>query len=148
MEQLKVMEYLEENEKYLFPNKQFTEAEIENALMAAPDSFEMTMNGMPFKKPSVVQLISLFPGGLDRFYLGEMLKGVFKYVTLSGFGVWWIADMVSAKDRCRAYNCNKLISAVNDPSVIAQMQNADEKINKAIEVAKVAAPAVKSLKTT
>lgn len=148
MEQLKVVEFLERNKDFLFPNKEFTEMEVEDALMAAPDSFEMMMNSIPFRKPSTVQLIAFFPGslGVDRFYLGDILKGVLKYFTFGGLGIWWIADMVSAKNRCRAYNCNKLMSAVNDPSVVAQMQNTDAKINKAFEVAKAAAPVVKAAK--
>lgn len=46
--------------------------------------------------------------------------------------------MISAKNRCRDYNCKKLMAAINDPSVVAQMQNTDAKNNKAFETAKTA----------
>lgn len=154
MNQLKVVEFLEQNKEYLFPNKEYTDMDVENALMAAPDGFEMSMRSIPFRKPSTVQIISVFPGslGVDRFYLGDIKKGILKYFTFGGFGIWWIKDIISAKDRCRAYNCKKLMDAVNDPSVIAQMQNTDAKINQtwntvtkvAPEIIKVGRSAVKS----
>lgn len=148
MEQVKVIEFLEKNKDLLFPNKEYTDMDLENALLAAPDSFEYMMNSIPFRKPSTVQFISFFPGslGVDRFYLGDIGKGILKYFTFGGFGIWWIADMISAKNRCRAYNCRKLMEAINDPSVVAQMQNTDEKIKQAGEYAKVAVQLGKELK--
>lgn len=147
MEQLKVVEFLEQNKDFLFPNKEYTDMDVENALMAAPDGFEMSMRSIPFRKPSTVQIISIFPGslGVDRFYLGEIGKGILKYFTFGGFGIWWIADIISAKDRCRAYNCKKLMDAVNDPSVIAQMQNVDSKISQTAATAKKFAPVAKAI---
>lgn len=144
MDQLKVVEFLEQNKDYLFPNKEYTDMDVENALMAAPDSFEMSMRSIPFRKPTTVQIISVFPGslGVDRFYLGEIGKGILKYFTFGGFGIWWIKDIISAKDRCRAYNCKKLMDAVNDPSVIAQMQNTDAKINQTWSTVKEVAPEI------
>lgn len=147
MDQLIVVEFLEQNKDYLFPNKEYTDMDVENALMAAPDGFEMSMRSIPFRKPSTVQIISVFPGslGVDRFYLGEIGKGILKYFTFGGFGIWWIADIISAKDRCRAYNCKKLMDAVSDPSVIAQMQNVDNKISQTAETAKKFAPVAKAI---
>jgi hypothetical protein len=41
-------------------------------------------------------MLSLFGGflGLDRFYLGDRLKGLAKLATLGGAGFWWVADIV------------------------------------------------------
>lgn len=147
MEQLKVVQFLEQNKECLFPNKEYSDMDVENALMAAPDGFEMSMRAIPFRKPSTVQIISVFIGslGVDRFYLGEIGKGILKYFTFGGFGIWWIKDIISAKDRCRAYNCKKLMDAVNDPSVIAQMQNVDSKISQTVATAKKFAPVAKEI---
>lgn len=147
MEQLKVVKFLEQNKDFLFPNKEYTEKKIEQILLDAPDDFELSMNSIPFRKPSTVQIIAVFPGslGVDRFYLGEIGKGVLKYFTFGGFGIWWIKDIISAKDRCRAYNCKKLMDAINDPSVIKGMQDTDDKIKKTAKTAKAFAPVLKEI---
>lgn len=147
MDQLIVLEFLAQNKDFLFPNKECTDMDVKNALMAAPDEFELAMRSIPFRKPSTVQIISVLLGslGVDRFYLGEIKKGILKYFTFGGIGIWWIKDIISAKDRCRAYNCKKLMDAINDPSVIVQMLNVDRKINQTAATAKKYAPIVKEL---
>lgn len=147
MNQVTVAEFLEQNKDFLFPNKEYTDIDVENALIAAPDEFEMSMRSIPFRSPSTVQLISIFVGsiGVDQFYLGEVKKGILKYFTFGGIGIWWIKDIISAKDRCRAYNCKKLIDAVNDPSVIAKMQDFDNKLSQTVDTAKRYAPVAKEV---
>lgn len=39
---------------------------------------------------------SLFLGmlGVDRFYMGHVGLGILKLITLGGFGVWWLIDLI------------------------------------------------------
>lgn len=48
------------------------------------------------KKWQTALLLSIFLGwcGADRFYLGDMPKGILKLITAGGFYVWWLIDIV------------------------------------------------------
>ncbi len=41
-------------------------------------------------------LISILIGGIgiDRFYMGYIGLGILKLITLGGFGVWWLIDVI------------------------------------------------------
>lgn len=147
MEQLKAIEFLEENKEFLFPNKKYTEEEMEEALISAPDEMEMSVRSITFRNPTTVQLISFFVGsiGVDRFYFKEILLGILKYFSFGGLGIWWIIDIFSAKNRCRAYNCKKILEAINDPLAAAKTQKANEKIGNTVNKAKKYAPVAKEI---
>ena len=54
----------------------------------------------------VALLFSVFLGGLavDRFYLGYVGLGILKLLTCSGFGIWYVIDIILIA-------CNKLKDA-------------------------------------
>ncbi len=145
MEQNKVINYIQENRNKLFPNEAYSEQELQIALMESPDTFEATLNAFPLRNPTMVSVIAFVVGsfGVDRFYLGDFKKGILKFLTAGGMLIWWLVDVFSAKKRCRTYNCEKLINAINDPSVLKGLQETDAQINKAIEFGKAWAPVVK-----
>lgn len=148
MNQMIVMKFIEEKYDYLFPNDDYPEWEVEDALTNAPDAFEYQLQTLSFRNPSTMELIAFFPGslGVDRFMLGDVAKGILKYFTFGGFGIWWIKDIFSAKKRCRTYNCKNLMNALATPSLVPHNEpkiNID--LDTAIQIGKAVAPAVKSM---
>lgn len=56
--------------------------------------------------PQMVLLISLFVGwlGIDRLFLGQYLIGALKLITLGGWGIWWIIDLLTVFNRTKTMN--------------------------------------------
>lgn len=53
-------------------------------------------------------LMSIFFGslGVDRFILGHIGLGILKLITLGGFGVWWLVDVILIASKYQFKNVN------------------------------------------
>ena len=130
MEQTKVIEYLNKNKESLFGTDGCDEAIIKG-MLELQDQYLSVLEQLSFYDPNRIYLISIFPGilGVDRFILKDIKNGLIKYFTFGGLGVWWIKDIKTAKERCRIYNRNKLLAAINDPTIAKEMIANEEKYN-------------------
>ncbi len=113
---VEVAKFLEKNNEKLFPNPKYTEEELEAALLSLPDAYVEKLKAEKMRDPSTVQILAVFPGmiGIDRFYMGDIAVGILKYFTMGVVGILWIADIMSAKKRCREYNCRKLMTKISE----------------------------------
>lgn len=57
---------------------------------------EITMAEISEKKGLVTLLLCLLLGGLGihRFYVGKAGTGILMIITLGGFGIWWLIDLI------------------------------------------------------
>jgi hypothetical protein len=69
------------------------------------DKFFM-LQGAEFQKPSTIFLIAILLGW-ERFWLDDVGLGILKIVTCYGCFIWWLADIISAKERAKKYNFKK-----------------------------------------
>lgn len=68
-----------------------------------------------FKNPNTALMLSIFGGpiGVDRFYIGDYLLGVFKTITCGGILVWAFVDQFLIRKATRDNNLNMLMEALN-----------------------------------
>lgn len=48
------------------------------------------------KSKTTTLILAIFLGylGVDRFYVGKIGTGILKIITLAGFGLWWLIDII------------------------------------------------------
>ena len=119
MERNNAFAYFEQKKEFLFPNKKYSETQIENALFSASDDSFFYLDGIDYKKPTTIFIISIFLGslGIDRFYLGDMKFGILKLISslvLPFLPIWWIIDLFLIKNLCREKNCELLIDTIKN----------------------------------
>ena len=150
MEQYEIDEFLDTHGDYLFPNSVYTREEIESALRLAPEDLAYSLNNIKFNNPTVILILSVVGStfALDRFFLKKIVTGILKVITLNAFGIWTVIDVITARKRCRNYNCSLLIDTISDPSKAGEGIGLDLNIDteKVKNVARVAAPELKKLR--
>lgn len=87
---------------------------VQEKLQTLPESQQASVQAISFKNPIVVLILSIFFGafGVDRFYLGDVLLGVLKLITLGGFGVWALVDIYFCFVKSKQINLDKLQSVI------------------------------------
>ncbi|MBQ8784704.1 MAG: TM2 domain-containing protein [Alphaproteobacteria bacterium] len=143
MDYITTTKFIEQNDKNLFPNKEYTKTEIVATLSTMPDETTSVLNKFPMRNPKIAQVLALF--GLDRYYLGDIVKGLIKSMTLNGFMIWWVVDIFTAQSRCRTYNCKNLMKSLSDPSIAQNLIKQEETIQNGINTAKKYAPVAKEI---
>ena len=78
-----------------------------------------TQYGSSKKDPIIALVISLTFGffGVDRFYLGDILLGIIKLLTLGGLIIWSIVDLFIIMGKTRSQNLDvakKIIDSIID----------------------------------
>lgn len=81
---------------------------IKEKLQQMDDEKFYLIQGAEFQKPSTIFLIALLLGW-ERFWLDDAGLGIVKAITFWGCGIWWLIDVISAKERAQKYNFNKFM---------------------------------------
>ena len=129
MDRLLALNYIKDNENYLFPNDKYDENYLANLLEQSNVDIN-ALYSLKLKNPKNHTLISFFVGslGVDRLIEKNYIMAVVKYFTLGGVGILWLIDILNAKKRCRAYNCKQIEKLVGNPELlnkkVEQQQNA------------------------
>ncbi len=69
----------------------------------------------------VTWLLSLFLGvlGIDRFYLGKIGTGVLKLITLGGFGLWALIDLILVLTNSQRSKDGQLLAGYAESKTLA-----------------------------
>ena len=108
MEREKAENFIQAN-SVLFPADQLSR--LVDVLASKGESSSKKVFASTFKQPILAFVLSLFLGGIgvDRFYLGDTLKGVLKLLTCGGIGIWWLVDVIRIMGIVRRRNAEKLV---------------------------------------
>tara|TARA_B100000965_G_C19581076_1_gene753559 strand:- start:163 stop:492 length:330 start_codon:yes stop_codon:yes gene_type:complete len=97
-------------------------AELIEPLSPEETSRFNTKYGNSKKDPIIALVISLTFGffGVDRFYLGDIILGIIKLITLGGLIIWSIVDLFIIMGKTRSQNLDvaqKIIDSLVDSRI-------------------------------
>lgn len=112
MDSQKVDLFLAANQKFFSPTQILS---IKDRLLALDDDRFAIINGLDYKDPTMMIIISIFAGtlGIDRFILGDTGLGVLKLLTCGGCYIWTIIDCFLIQGRTRELNYLKLMQVIS-----------------------------------
>jgi len=61
------------------------------------------------KSRGIATILAVIWPGWDRFYLGQIGPGIFKWITAGGVFIWWFIDIFTAAGRADELNRNKAL---------------------------------------
>lgn len=72
---------------------------------------QAALHALPLKDPTLALLLSFFFGSfaVDRFYIGNILLGVLKLITIGGLGIWTVIDWFIISKQTRQQNLDLLL---------------------------------------
>lgn len=84
MQRKAVYDFLEKNKEKLFPNKKYTELQVEEAMISASDIFGNYLNGRLLKDCNTAFLMTVVFGiwGAGMFYVGEIKRGILRLLLI------------------------------------------------------------------
>ena len=88
---------------------------IRHCMESADDSKWNALSTLSLKDPQTALMLSIFGGpiGVDRFYIGDYLLGVFKTVTCGGILVWAFVDQFLIRKATKENNREMLMDILN-----------------------------------
>jgi TM2 domain-containing membrane protein YozV len=81
----------------------------------------MSPTSAPQKSFIATWLLSLLLGyfGIDRFYLGKVGTGILKLITLGGFGLWYLIDLIIVLAGAQTDKQNRALSGYAEHKTVA-----------------------------
>jgi len=109
MEKGRVDQFILINNKY-FPQESLFD--IRRTLAETEESKGDYIFQHQWKNPYLALLISFCIGGVgvDRFYIGDILLGILKLITIGGLGIWWFIDLFLIMSATRNNNLKEFRS--------------------------------------
>lgn len=108
MEENKITSFVIANKDKL-PNNKIVY--LKEKLTRANDSSFDALMATDLKSPITGLILSLFLGtlGIDRFYAGDVTKGILKLLTFGGCGIWAIIDLFLIMGYIKDKNYNDIM---------------------------------------